>query len=298
MFLVGKPKKEFRTLNHERGVVSFDTAIIVMSMGRYDAALINLISSLEAFLSTEQSINDSVDKRSFWAKITNFNEINPRLISNYRKYSEHYEDPKKLIYDVYELRNRILHSGHSPEHNNIAAEAILRTLFPMIQSIYEILFQSKLIDHLNVQITEHFNTSQYLSRNHQFNEDDWVVGLWPITWSAQHYISPNFEPKYHWNENGERIDDSEKIYEALSNVKANLDERGQYCPICAHDSVALEYGLRNNGKKPHEIVIEEALCVYCQLNIGSGPAEKALSSALFDSLITENEPKLVKEFGL
>ena len=46
MFLVGKPKKEFRTLNHERGVVSFDTAIIVMSMGRYDAALINLISCI------------------------------------------------------------------------------------------------------------------------------------------------------------------------------------------------------------------------------------------------------------
>ena len=300
MFLTGRPKKELCTLNYGRGVNSFDTAMIVMSMGRYDAALVHLISSLEAFLSTDDDNNNYaiIDKRSFWAKVTSFNKIHPELISNFRKYSEHNEDPKKLLYTAYELRNRILHSGHSAMHNNVASKSILKTIIPMLQSVYIILYKINLIDHINIQIKEHFNTSQYLSKNHVFNEDEWVVGLWPIKWAAQNLISPNFEPKYLWDKDDSRIDDGDKIAEALRDVKANLDERGQYCPICSNHSVALEYGLQNNGKKPHEIIIEEAFCVNCQLALGSRAVEKALSSALFDQHITENEPRLVREFGL
>jgi hypothetical protein len=299
MFLIGRPKKELCTLNHGRGVNSFDTAMIALSMFRYDAALISLISSLEAFLSSEENNDSIVDERSFWPKVTDFNKTHEsELIYNFKKYSEHNEEPKKLLREAYKLRNRILHSGHSSRHNNVASKYILKSLIPMLQSVYEILFKSNLIDHLDKQIEEHFSTIQYFSKNYKFNEDEWMVGLLPLTWAAQNYISPNFAPRYLWDKERYEIDDGDLIIKALSNVKTNLDELGVYCPICKNHSVALEYGLQNNGKKPHEIVINEAFCVKCQLDLGSGSAQKALSSALFDQHITENEPRLIKEFGL
>ena len=296
MFFRNKPKKELRLPNFESGAQSFETALILISVGMHGAALASLFSSLEAFLSDEKNLYDGRDERTFWKKMKVFAELHPKYQTEFERRSESTKDIEKEIYEVYQLRNRIIHSGHSSRHNQAAAEAILTELLPLIQIVYRALFDNELYEDLVIEIREYLDISQYLVATQKPTDGEWFIALSPVIWGVQNYISPTFSPKYLYDSSGFEVDRGEQIHAALWSLK-NMDEIGLKCPICSEHSVAVKFGF-DSEVKPFDLFFEEVICVNCQLEIGSSPAGRALSSSLFDTFITQNEVRIITEFGL
>ena len=296
MFFRNKPKKELRLPNFESGAQSLETALILISVGMTGAALASLFSSLEAFLSNEKNLYDGRDKRDFWKKMEAFCELHPKYQLEFERRSESTSNIEKEIYKVYQLRNRIIHDGHSSRHNQAAVEAILKELLPLIQVVYHALFDSELYDDLVIEIREYLDISQYLVATQKPTNEEWFIALSPVIWGVQHYISPTFSPKYLYDSNDFQVDPGEQIQTALWSLK-NMDEIGLTCPICSEFSVAVKFGF-DSEVKPFDLFFKEVICVNCQLEIGSSPAGRALSSSLFDTFITQNEVRITKEYGL
>ena len=296
MFFRNKPKKELRSPDYESGVQSFETALILISVGKHGAALVSFFSSLEAFLSDEKNLIDGRDKRNFWEKMVLFAEMHPKYQTEFERRSESTKNIKKEIYRVYQLRNQIIHSGHSSRHNQAAIEAILKELLPLIQIVYRALFDNELYENLVVEIREYLDISQYLVATQKPTDGEWFIALSPVIWGVQHYISPTFSPKYLYDSSDFQVDPGEQIQAALWSLK-NMDEIGLTCPICSEFSVAVKFGF-DSEVKPFDLFFKEVICVNCQLEIGSSPAGRALSSSLFDTFITQNEVRITKEYGL
>ena len=296
MFFRNKPKKELRSPDYESGVQSFETALILISVGKHGAALVSFFSSLEAFLSDEKNLIDGRDKRNFWEKMVLFAEMHPKYQTEFERRSESTRNIKKEIYRVYQLRNQIIHSGHSSRHNQAAIEAILKELLPLIQIVYRALFDNELYENLVVEIREYLDISQFLVATQKPNGGDWFIALSPVIWGVQVYISPTFSPKYLYDSSGYQVDAGEQIQAALWSLN-NMDEIGITCPICSAHSIAAKFGF-DSEIKPFNLFFEEVTCVNCQLEIGSSSTGRALSSSLFDTFITQNEVRIITECGL
>ena len=295
MFFKGLVETNPMNLSQTLGEHAFNSALTLMSLYRYESALIMFISSVEAFLSDIDYDPENVDKRSIYQKLSAFEKRFPDILRNFKYYSESDENPKKLMKDAIDLRNTIAHANSTNQTQAGASCAILTTLLPMLQAIHKSLFNMELTERL-VGLEQLFSISFYLRKNGDLVGNDWTRALAPITWGIQNIISPNYAPKYLWDDEGYENDRSEYILRAWLHKRAqsDLDEEQLCCPICDHISVGLRFSINAED----QIEIDEAHCVNCQLELGNTPLDTLMSQSLFDAYFTEHEPRLRKEFGL
>lgn len=299
MFFRHRPKKQFRGLNYEFGIQSFGNALIMVSMYRYDAGLVNFISAIEAFTTDETKHDGGTDQRTIWKKLEAFEEAHPSFASDFQRRSESGTGPKAHFHKAYQLRNRLMHSGHSAASNPEAAKAILDTLLPLVQTVYRAKFDGELYEHLVVEIEKALSLSQYLKANAITDEAGWLVAMLPIVWAVQQHIRPNFEPRYLTDQNGFYADQSDSIFEAVSQLQSTnaYDDETLFCPVCGELSVAVKFDFISSVP-PFGLYLSTATCVACGLELEGSGADVELGKALFDDFLTENEPRLAAEFGL
>lgn len=299
MFFRHRPKKQFRGLNYEFGSQSFGIALIMISMYRFDAGLVNIISAIEAFTTDDTKDDGNTDQRTIWKKLEAFEQAHPSFGSDFQRRSESSKGPKANFHKAYQLRNRLMHSGHSAASNPEAAKAILDTLLPLVQTVYRAKFEGELYEHLVVEIERALSLSQYLKANSITDEAGWLVAMLPIVWAVQRHIRPNFEPRYLADQNGFYVDDSETVFRAVSQLQSTngYDDETLFCPVCNELSVAVKFDF-TSSVSPFGLYLSKATCVVCGLELGGSSAEVELGKALFDDFLTDNEPRLAKEFGL
>lgn len=269
-----------------------------MSLYRYQSAFITFINVAEAFLSEIDDDPEHKDKKGIYKRLKIFEKRFPDLCKYFKYYAESSEDPKTLIHEAIDLRNIIVHSSSPSGSESKAAEAILKTALPLVQSLYKCRFNDVLIDRLIENLDSFFSVAFYLRKNFDLVGNDWVRSLAPISWKVQSIVSPNYAPKYYlWDSEGYGIDKGEAIFNSLSQKcsKEGLEVHdNQFCPICNELSIGLKITVTTDKM----LEFTEAHCVNCQLELDSSPVDKAITQALFDSFITENEPRLRKEYGL
>lgn len=271
----------------------------MISMYRYDAGLVNIISAIEAFATDETKDDGNTDRRTIWKKLEAFQKAYPSFESDFRRRSESNAKPKDNFHKAYQLRNRLMHSGHSVATNAEAAKAILDTLLPLVQIVYRAKFDGELNEHLVVEIERALNLSQYLKANAISDEAGWLVAMLPIVWAVQQHIRPNFEPRYLTDKNRFYVDQSDQIFEAVSQLQSTngYDSETIFCPVCGNLSVAVKFAF-TSSVSPFGLYLSKAICVACGLELGGSSTDVELGKALFDDFLTENEPRLAKEFGL
>lgn len=294
MFFINTTEEKYPIARH-LGENAFSSALILMSLYKYDAALVMFVSSIEAFLSDIDNDPKQTDKRSIWIKLTDFEKQSPDIKRDFRYYAECDDSPGKLMKSAVDLRNTITHANTPEQDQALAAEAISRTILPILQAVYKSLFGVELISNL-LQLAEFFNLTFYLRKNGNLKGNYWVRSLAPITWRIQNLVSPNYEPKYLWDKQGYRVDKSDLIWDARMQKCSSdgLESEGLFCPICDELSI----GVSLTVIETYDIEIDKAHCVNCQLDLGENPLDRLISNALFDTYLTENEPQLRKEFGL
>ena len=254
------------------------------------------ISATEALVSEIDDDPEHTDKRNIWKRLENFEERFPDLFKHFKYYAESDENPKTLIYEALQLRNTIVHSNSLAGSETKAAIAILKTAIPLVQSVYKCVLNEELTDRLIENLGSFFSVTFHLRKNCDLIGNDWVRVLAPISWKVQNIVSPNYEPKYLWDSEGYDTDRSELIFNALRQKcsEDGLEDENQFCPICNNISVGFKFAVTSDNM----LELAEAHCVNCQLELGASPIDKAIAQALFDAFITENEPRLRREYGL
>ena len=296
MFFHTSTKTENFCISKSLGDHAFTGALILMSLYRYDSALVSMISAVESFLANTGDDSQNKDERSIWKKIKSFNTEYPDAQKIFRQYSECGDSIVEALGVTINLRNDIVHGNGGTEKNDFAAKLILCNLMPMLQTVYKAKYGIELTGQLKNEIGELFKLACYLRANGKLTGSDWTRSLFPLSWGLQDFMSPNYTPKFLWDNQEYEKSYDERIYDALLFKKGKLLLDGEEldCPICARQSVGVRFGINTENN----LQIERAHCVNCQLELGDDRLDCLISNALFDTYIVQNEARLRKEFGL
>ena len=297
MFFVYLPDSKTNIISKALGENAFSSALILISLYRYESALIMFLSSIEAFLSNIDKDPEGVDDRNIWPKLEELEKRFPKIKKEFGYYAETTESASKLMYDAINLRNIIAHAKSTNQTKAQAAKAISSAVLPMLQAIYKSLFEKELTGQFtDDRLKELFEIAFYLRKNGELKGSEWTQSLAPIAWGVQSIISPNFAPKYLWDEKGSEYDSSAQIVDSFYRMKSllKLDDEILFCPTCYQHSVGLKFTVNSE----EQLEIEKAHCVNCQLDLGDTRLDKLISQALFDTYLTENETRIRADFGL
>lgn len=293
MFFADLPDNKTNSLSQALGENAFSSALTLMSLYRYEAALVMFISAIESFLANVDEDQEKADKRRISQKLEQFRKDFPETERYFKYYAETNESIDNSLGEAITLRNIIAHAPQSTDETQAqAARAISTTVLPMLQAIHKSLFGYELTGRLFNRLPELFEISFYLRKNGELKGSEWTRSLAPIAWGIQDFLSLNFVPRY-LSDYARRSED-EGGFAILDAVDRMYSDERVDCPVCQRNSVGLNFDI--NAKK--QLEISKAQCVNCQLELGNTPLDQLISQAMFDTYFTENEPRIRAEFGL
>lgn len=279
----------------------FSSALVSLSLYEYRSSLVLLISSFEAFLANIEENQNKLDRRSAKDKWQDFKNAYPNCKKDFRRYSELSEDPDNILAAALKLRNSIVHTNSKSSNAADVSNIILTAVLPLLQTVYFNTVGAELIDKLDGGLRKMFTTAFFLRTNYDLVGNDWARILSPLIWRLQYTLSPNFIPKFLYDEDGYPMDTTQEEINALHNLthKLHFLDNDDYlqCPCCDKITIAVKYGfLETKGRET--VSIEEMHCVSCNLELLSNPLDQLISETLLDTFLTEHEPRLRAEFGL
>lgn len=293
MFFANLPDAKTKSLSQVLGENAFSSALTLMSLYRYEAALVMFISAIESFLANVDEDQEKADKRKISQKHKQFKKDFPETERYFKYYAETNESTDNSLGEAITLRNIIAHAPqYTDETRAQAAREISTTVLPMLQAIHKSLFGYELTDRLFNRLPELFEISFYLRKNGELKGSEWTRSLAPIAWGIQDFLSVNFVPRY--LADYARRSEDEGGFAILDAVDRMYSDERVDCPVCQRNSVGLNFDI--NAKK--QLEISKAQCVNCQLELGNTPLDQLISQAMFDTYFTENEPRIRAEFGL
>jgi len=273
-----------------------ETMLILISMERFNSALVTALSAAESLLTRDDSDGVNRDKRSLRNKLHDFEKEQPGRLKEFVDTST--EQLGANVNQCLDIRNTVTHSGYSHAHDDASAEQILDVAWPLIERLYSCVFGEELRDALVVEVAQQFEHAVKI-RSASRDGDHAAVALRPLAWTVQQYISPNFAPGFLWDLNGEQIDFSDLIHKRTDAFRevAHFDDEILPCPICDEISFSASFSF-DSPSKPFGLHIKFGACGNCRARISDTREGRILGDVLFAHYLEANEKRIAAEYGL
>jgi hypothetical protein len=267
---------------------AFETALWLISIGRFPAALMSCGQAIES--AAKAGLGIDKDGRADWRVLTE------RVREQIGAFPE--LDPK--LKDFRDTRNDFMHFGFSPHDDSRSARQMLEVGFPYLEFCYRGFFSFELEEAMIPEIGWHYRLAKST-----FSEDsDGLTAREHMLFCVLgHQIRWSFQPTFlseaemsileAARESMNILDHADKI---RSRVEALLDPCWfLFCPICgtpASLGVQLNSGLLDDRK----LGVLQAYCMTCGLRI---PVEVGvLADRLCRPEIQEQKDRIFEEFGV
>ena len=196
-----------------------------------------------------------------------------------------------------DIRNTVTHSGYSHAHDDASAEQILDVAWPLLERLYSSLFGEELRAALVIEIAEQFEHAVKI-RSAMHEGDRATAAFYPLVWTVQQYISPNFARGFLSDNDGYAIDFSELIFQRTNELSKAIDsDETLPCPICNEVSFLVAFSY-DRESKPFGLHIQRGACANCRASISATHEGRIIGDVLFADYIEANEKSIAAGCGL
>jgi hypothetical protein len=272
---------------------TFETSLMLLSLGRIPAALVMCGSAIESVQKAKLQTEESEDIKA--------GALFKLVKGHYNKKREDWDELWTPYNNFFKARNSIIHYGYTPESADNCARQLLGAGYPILSNLYESLFNIHLIKRDETQKPlfyfpklEKFweDTNKIYKLATEKKEDYVAYALLPLI----HYI------RYLMHDDGDDGSNEYSLYqfEKTNRIKNILEKRYTYarefeCPICGMDTFVA--GLSPEALEVNDVVaIEEGECALC--DFGTNSKQKLVLDVIMEDELKKKSPAIRKDYGL
>lgn len=267
---------------------TFETALMLIMMGRFPSALIECVSTTESVLKAAFKIkpNDII-------KLTD-------LVIMACKSSPELSVRKKSFDKLRHARNTMMHYGYSPRDDAESTKHMLAIGFDFLGACYKTFFNFDLMDSLVIGIAHNLGVGIETFGLTKDADIDHSYCFIPLMSTLKQYLQPNFKPN--WEYEALEYCDSHFIgYDKLSRLSDKYEKLFNCswkfcCPICGCGDNHLIAEVDSLALDAKQIKLNRAVCCKCDLVIPFECPE--LANVLLKDEIEREREAILKDYGL
>lgn len=261
MFFRHRPEVGKNTDGLFSSLQAFESGLVLLAFRRYPSALVQSISAVESLL------------RGYF-KCANDPEVtlNGKLLTSAERKFPNLRDimNKTMLQDAVQLRNDIIHSGHSPKDDAVSVDSFIGSVLPFYQACLKQMFNFDLFESLFEEYRSHIDWARKAFHEARRRKmENRVPAISALTAFMRWQEMQNTAPDDAYaslqgvtNEGFDRAAGIREQLEATANCPWEVD-----CPVCESpgymivdlDGEALDEG-RVTGK--------HAICANCGYDVG------------------------------
>jgi hypothetical protein len=265
---------------------TIETALMLLMMGRYPAALIDCASATESVLKAKYKIRRD-DTTNFADLVVQACIESPDL--SFRK---------NAFDKLRQARNKMIHYGYSPRDDAESARLLLGVGFDFLAICYKKFFNFDLMDSLVVEISKNLSVSFEtfnITKRMQINPAYCFI---PLVSTLRQYFQPTFKPDWEYDalEHCDNVGiEFENVSDRTKEIESIFKNSWKFwCPICGGNSLIAEIDASAFNLK--EVKLNRVVCCKCDLVIPNGCPE--LANVLLKSEVGTEREKIFKDYGL
>ncbi len=274
-----------------------ETSFLLVAIRRYPHALVACGSAIESAIKAAIGAGPD-DYFNFKELIKKARQLSPSFTSL----------TDEELKDFREKRNEIIHYGFIPKDDEIAADFLLKTSYPLIEQCYEAFFQFPLQGKGDVyggllpDLARHLNVARkvYIKAKEEKEFDltyCFISFAHNIRWGIQHWMMSDWQNDLLHSEKGIGRDSWEHQHKKKEELSWKTFDNSWHfdCPVCGEpDSFICELDYIRLVKG--EVSLKRGVCVNCSLEIPMNCP--FLADELCVEQITEARPKILKDYGI